>query len=204
MNRVASNFIAHISSQWIRQILANFFGIELTELRLYQSSGKEKERCFVFSSSTKREFRHFHVVVVQRRQRNVQKEWCTCKVVICQSKPVGCLPFSLPSPSSRNYILDSLIPHLSLKNVSLSGGASTYREKLNNPSYVFTGVKTLTNQGIFKNPLPRLLSEERGWMIQVFSVILFVHLKARNVHAIPFHFTCPSIYNADLSFSRFF
>ena len=27
----------------------------------------------MFPSSTKREIRHFHVVVVQRRQRNVQK-----------------------------------------------------------------------------------------------------------------------------------
>ena len=35
---------------------------------------KEKQSCcLVFTSSTKREIRHFHVVVVQRRQRNVQK-----------------------------------------------------------------------------------------------------------------------------------
>ena len=27
----------------------------------------------MFPSSTKREFMHFHVVIVQRRQRNVQK-----------------------------------------------------------------------------------------------------------------------------------
>ena len=48
--------------------------LELNSKRLYQSSGKEKEsRCLVFTSSTKREIRHFHVVVVQRRQRNVQK-----------------------------------------------------------------------------------------------------------------------------------
>ena len=41
---------------------------------LFQSSGKEKENCcFVFPSSTKREIRHFHVLVVQRRQRNIQK-----------------------------------------------------------------------------------------------------------------------------------
>ena len=41
---------------------------------LFQSSGNEEENCcFVFPSSTKREIRHFHVVVVQRRQRNVQK-----------------------------------------------------------------------------------------------------------------------------------
>ena len=42
--------------------------------RLYQSSGKEKEsRCLEFTSSTKRKIRQFHVVVVQRRARNVQK-----------------------------------------------------------------------------------------------------------------------------------
>ena len=37
-----------------------------------RSSGREKEnRCLVFKSFTKREIRHFQVVVVQRRQRNV-------------------------------------------------------------------------------------------------------------------------------------
>ena len=45
----------------IRQMWAIFFG-------------KEKESCcLVFPSSTKREIRHFHVVVVQRRLRKVQK-----------------------------------------------------------------------------------------------------------------------------------
>ena len=39
-----------------------------------RSSEKERENCrHVFTSSTKRENRKFHVVVVQRRQRNVQK-----------------------------------------------------------------------------------------------------------------------------------
>ena len=49
--------------------------LELNSKRLYQSSGKEKKVVvlYVFPSSTKREFRHFHVVVGQRRQRNVQK-----------------------------------------------------------------------------------------------------------------------------------
>ena len=48
--------------------------LELNSKGLYQSSEKEKESCcLVFPSSTKREIRHFHVVVVQRRQRNVQK-----------------------------------------------------------------------------------------------------------------------------------
>ena len=47
--------------------------LELNSKGLYQSSGKEKKVVVLFPSSTKREFRHFHVVVGQRRQRNVQK-----------------------------------------------------------------------------------------------------------------------------------
>ena len=43
---------------------------ELNSKGLYQSSGKENESCFLaFMSSTKRESRHFHVVIVQRRQK---------------------------------------------------------------------------------------------------------------------------------------
>ena len=48
--------------------------LELNSKGLYQSSGKEKESCcLVFPSSTKREISHFHVVIVQRRLRTVQK-----------------------------------------------------------------------------------------------------------------------------------
>ena len=46
--------------------------LELNSKGLYQLNSKGL--CFVFPSSTKREFRHFHVVVGQRRQRNVQKK----------------------------------------------------------------------------------------------------------------------------------
>ena len=71
--------------------------------KIDQSSGfKEKENCrLVFPSSTKHEIRHFHVVVVQRRQRNVQKmRDARAKLFFCQSKPTGFLPFLLPSQSS--------------------------------------------------------------------------------------------------------
>ena len=68
------------------------FYLEMNSNRLYRSSGKEKEsRYLVFTSSTKREIRPFHVVVVQRRKRNT-KAWCTRRVVF--------LPFSLTLPSS--------------------------------------------------------------------------------------------------------
>ena len=77
--------------------------LELNSKGLSQSSGEEKESCcLVFPSSTKREIRHFHVVVVQRRLRNVQKSvmdvqsFCFARPI----KPVSFfLPFSLPSPS---------------------------------------------------------------------------------------------------------
>ena len=41
---------------------------------LYRRSRKEKEsRCLVFTSC-QREIRHFHVIVMQKQQRNVQKK----------------------------------------------------------------------------------------------------------------------------------
>ena len=64
-------------------MLGNFSGVN--SKGLYLRSEKEKENCcLVFTSSIKRETRRFHVVVVQQRQRNVQKlkAWCTCQVVV--------------------------------------------------------------------------------------------------------------------------
>ena len=47
--------------------------LELNSKRLCESSGKEKESCCLgFMSSTKREFRHFHLVV-QRRHKMYKK-----------------------------------------------------------------------------------------------------------------------------------
>ena len=76
--------------------------LELNSKGLYQSSGKEKESCcLVFPSSTKREISHFHVVVVQQRQRNVQKSVIHVQsCCLANQKPVTSLPFSLTSPSS--------------------------------------------------------------------------------------------------------
>ena len=70
--RATWNLIALIPTRSARQILALFWN--LNSKRLYQTSGKDKKsRWLVFTSWTKREIRHFHAVVVQRRQRNVQK-----------------------------------------------------------------------------------------------------------------------------------
>ena len=51
---------------------------------LHQSSGKEKESCCrVFPSSTKREIRHFHVVVEQRRLGMNKKRDVRAKLLFC-------------------------------------------------------------------------------------------------------------------------
>ena len=73
------NVTYKVNSRCLKRYRAYSISFNLSYVRLnseglYQSSGKEKESCcLVFPSSTKREIRHFHVVVVQRRLRNVQK-----------------------------------------------------------------------------------------------------------------------------------
>ena len=92
--------MALIPCRWIRQMLAIFLG--LNSKGLYQSSGKEKQsRCLVFTFATKREIRHFHIVVVLWLQRNVQKS--VMHVQICcfaNLNQLLFLPSSLTSPSS--------------------------------------------------------------------------------------------------------
>ena len=62
----------------------------------------------MFPFATKREIRHFHVAVVQRRLRNVQK---SVKLLFCQSKPIGFFfSFSLPSPSSLLKLPNIYLP----------------------------------------------------------------------------------------------
>ena len=78
------------------------FYLELNSKRLHRSSEKEESRCLVYTSSTKRSIRHFHVVVVQWRQRNVQKS--VMHVQSCcfanRNLLLSFMPFSLTSPSS--------------------------------------------------------------------------------------------------------
>ena len=78
--------------------------LELNSERAVSKFRKRKESCcLVFPSSTKREFRHFHVVVGQRRQRNVQEKRdarANYEAVVLLIKPIDFLSFSLPSTSS--------------------------------------------------------------------------------------------------------
>ena len=72
---------------------------------------KKKNVIRLFPSSTKREIRQFHVVVVQRRQRNVQKSvmhvqscWFACLnlLLFCRTRcrrRRGCVNFLISTPS---------------------------------------------------------------------------------------------------------
>ena len=73
-----------VTSRWFKLYWAYFisllkfvkcwqFFLESNSKILYRSTGKEKESSLVFKSSTKREIMHFHVVVVQWRERYLQK-----------------------------------------------------------------------------------------------------------------------------------
>lgn len=55
--------------------LASFSEVEFKE---------KKSRCLMLTSSTKLEMRHFHILVVQLQQRNVQKKGVACaKMSFC-------------------------------------------------------------------------------------------------------------------------
>ena len=82
--------------------------MELNSKGLHQSSGKEKESCcLLFPSSTKREIRQFHVVVVQRRQRNVQKS--VMHVQSCCFACVNLLLFCRSRCRRRRRCINSLV-----------------------------------------------------------------------------------------------
>ena len=86
----------HLKSEIVKFVKCWQISLELNSKGLYQSSGKEKQNCyFLFSSSTKREIRHLHAVVLQRRLRNVQKSvikvqsYCFAnlnQLLICRSR----------------------------------------------------------------------------------------------------------------------
>ena len=74
--------------------------LALNSKGLYQSLGKEKQSCCrVFPSSTKREFRHFHVVSCNDGKEMYKKRGdARAELLFCLSKRIAFLPFSLPSP----------------------------------------------------------------------------------------------------------
>ena len=71
VNSLSLSNVGELSRSWI------------PKNHIYSSSEWERKfRSSLFTSSMKREIRHFHVVVMQYRQRNVHKSVITCKVVV--------------------------------------------------------------------------------------------------------------------------
>ena len=88
--------------------LGNFFwSWVLKDCIEVQKKKEEESRCLVFTSSTKGEIRHFHVVVVQWRQRNVQKS--VMHVQSCCFANVNLLLFCRPRCRRRRRCLSSVI-----------------------------------------------------------------------------------------------
>ena len=86
------------------KVLGNFSGRNLINPKgMHQSASKEKEnRCHLFPSSNKREIlsRHFHVVVVRRRQRNLLNS-----VVYVQSCCVANLNLFVTCTSPKMHLI---------------------------------------------------------------------------------------------------
>ena len=76
-------------------------------------SEKEKENCCLpFTFSIKSETTKFQVVVVQQRQRNVQKSVLLVQSCCFTNKLFFFLPFSMPTPSSLLNLLSQWMPIL--------------------------------------------------------------------------------------------
>ena len=80
--RAASNFIALYTISVNSWNVGKFFRSLILKDCIKVQVKKKKSCCLVFPSSTKRKIRHFHVVVAQRRLKNVQKKPDMCKVVV--------------------------------------------------------------------------------------------------------------------------
>ena len=97
--------------------LGKFF-LDFNFKRLYRSSGRGKENRFrLFTSSTKREIRHFHEVWCScsngkqnvRKKRKEKKRAASAKMLLLISKPTPLLTFSLSSPSLLLKLLSVLL-----------------------------------------------------------------------------------------------
>ena len=86
------------------------FVLELNSEGLYQSSGKEKESCLAFPSSTKREIRHFHVVGRATTAKKCTKKRDARAKLFFANLTVNLLPFCRSRCCRRRRSLNSLLP----------------------------------------------------------------------------------------------
>ena len=139
------------------------FFLEFNSKRPYRRSRKlKKSRHLVFTSSTTREIRHLLVVVVQWRQRNVQKRRdARAKLLFCQP---NLLRFCRSRWRHRSRCLSSLLP---LRKIGERGyinpwGKHRREGRRWGEKYIFPGEKYIsppTLPPLWLTPTPRLFLE---------------------------------------------
>ena len=105
--RILSVFIAFIPTHLLFQLQAN--PPKANFKRPYLHSEREIKFHCLFMFSIKRQIRHFHVVVVQKRERNVQKCDAHAKLLFCSLNLLFLWRFRC---QPRRWILKSLILEL--------------------------------------------------------------------------------------------
>ena len=157
--------------------------LELNPKGLHQSSGKEKESCcLLFPSSTKREIRHFHVVVVQRRQRNVQKS-----VMHVQSCCFACLNLLLfcrfrcrRRPRCVNSVITTMAISMRTKHLEVWRIKARVALQTRRVLYSTRQLRTLTREPFVKKTFLRVSDHNKSKTISQRGSELFIHSKAIN------------------------
>ena len=157
---------------------AGIFFVELNSRRLLRVQENEKESsCLVFTSSTKREIRQFHVVVLQWRQRRVQNACCTCRVAVLQSKPIAVLPFSLAC-SAGVFWAGQIVVNMALSRAKHSRARRKrlhcglrsrwcYRLRCWSSLIIIKWSRQLF-QSVHSNLVPRAFPSKNGWGSPIF------------------------------------
>ena len=157
--------------------------LELNPKGLHQSSGKEKESCcLLFPSSTKREIRHFHVVVVQRRQRNVQKS-----VMHVQSCCFPCLNLFLfcrfrccRRPRCVNSLTTTMATSMRTKHLEVWRIKARVALQTRCVLYSTRQLRTLTREPFVNKTFLRVSDHNKSKTISQRGSELFIHSKAIN------------------------
>ena len=106
--RTVSDLVDLVQFHLIYQMLAKFSGVK-SERTVFKLRKRKRNFCVVFAYSIKRasEIRKFHVAVVQRRLRNVQKS--VMHVQSCRFANINLLLFNCSRCRRRRRCLNSLL-----------------------------------------------------------------------------------------------
>ena len=151
--------------------------LELNPKGLHQSSGKEKESCcLLFPSSTKREIRHFHVVVVKRRQRNVQKSVMHVQSCLLLFWRFRCRR----RPRCVNSLITTMAISMRTKHLEVWRIKARVALQTRRVLYSTRQLRTLTREPFVKKTFLRVSDHNKSKTISQRGSELFIHSKAIN------------------------